>query len=143
MYFARRDASCAGSQGPDWSFECRNERECRANEVEDRRHHDRHRDDRDRAQQLDLAVRGDLRQPMHEALPRVEAALDVGHPQSVDTFRSALEAGNGRFGVRLLSEGAEQGGDRAFPGGMTHQTDPPGLPGELAEAAADLDAVLR
>ena len=39
-------------------------------------------------------------------------------------------------------QGAEERRHRALPGAVAHQADPPGLAGEGAEAAADLDAEL-
>src|SRR3954470_13833429 len=41
-----------------------------------------------------------------------------------------------------LAKCPQEGGDRALAGGMPHEPDPPGHTRELAQPAADLDAVL-
>ena len=102
-------------------------------------------DERDREEQLDLAMRRDLGQSAHEALHRVEAALGGKVTLRLSTrSRGPLEAGTARFRRYCCSRSAPSSvvteRSRAeCPIRPIRQA----TPGELAQTAADLDPVLR
>ena len=104
------------------------------------------RDDRDQAQQLHLAVRRDPGQPMHQALPRVEAALDGASPSGCRHVRRA-PGGLNRPVVRRVSccsrsapsSVVTERSRAEWPIRPIRQASPANSP----EPAPDLDAVLR
>jgi len=90
-------------------------------------------------------TRWPLLNKQHSAHPRTDQThLDVAGPAENNQPPSCLALHDplrGQLLAEQIVHRAEQRDHRAVPGSVSHQPDPPGPAGELAEPAADLDAV--